>query len=147
MAIDTTFGLAYYRLALTRGWIVGATDSIADTAIVRATTYASRLPAHDRTVINAYRAFLAMDCPPRGRSTSSSLPAIRATPTPGTAWARRGSTIPTGTTVATSWTQAMRAFSRTLALDPELRPGLRPRRQAMLLGGGPALGHDRAPAE
>ena len=30
IAIDTTFGLAYYKLALTRGWIVGTEDSIAD---------------------------------------------------------------------------------------------------------------------
>ena len=28
--IDTTFGLAYYKLALTRGWIVGTGDSAAD---------------------------------------------------------------------------------------------------------------------
>ncbi len=35
--IDTTFGLAYYKLALTRGWLVGTGDSIADAAIVRAT--------------------------------------------------------------------------------------------------------------
>ena len=30
IAIDTTFGLAYYKLALTRGWLVGTNDSIAD---------------------------------------------------------------------------------------------------------------------
>ena len=56
--IDTTFGLAYYKLALTRGWLVGTGDSIADAAIVRATAYSANLPGHDRTVINAYRAFL-----------------------------------------------------------------------------------------
>ena len=58
IALDTTFGLAYYKLALTRGWLVGTGDSIADDAIVRATAYSANLPPHDRTVINAYRAFL-----------------------------------------------------------------------------------------
>ena len=28
IAIDTTFGLAYYKLALTRGWMAGTEDSI-----------------------------------------------------------------------------------------------------------------------
>ena len=41
LAIDTTFGLAYYKLALTRGWLVGTEDSIADRAIVRATAHSS----------------------------------------------------------------------------------------------------------
>ena len=55
----TTFGLAYYKLALTRGWMVGTEDSIADRAIVRATAHSSATsPTHDRTVINAYRAFI-----------------------------------------------------------------------------------------
>ena len=59
LSIDTTFGLAYYKLALTRGWLTGTEDSIATRAIVRATTFSSNLPIHDRTVINAYRSFLA----------------------------------------------------------------------------------------
>ena len=93
--IDTTFGLAYYKLALTRGWLVGTGDSIADAAIVRATAYSANLPAHDRTVINAYRAFLGGEfAEARGPRTSSSSPATRPTPTPGTASARRGSTTP-----------------------------------------------------
>src|SRR5688572_10409981 len=58
LALDTTFGLAYYKLALTRGWLAGQEDSIADRAIVRATAHSANLPEHDRTVINAYRAFL-----------------------------------------------------------------------------------------
>ena len=57
-SLDSTFGLAFYRLALTRGWLVGTGDSIADNAIARATAYSGRLPVHDRTVINAYRSFL-----------------------------------------------------------------------------------------
>ncbi len=58
LEMDTTFGLAYYKLALTRGWLSGINDSVADHAIVRATAHSGNLPEHDRTVINAYRAFL-----------------------------------------------------------------------------------------
>ncbi len=118
VAIDTTFALAYYKLALTRGWIVGATDSIADAAMVRATTYASRLPEHERTVVNAYRAFLAMDLP-----TSRALYQQLIARDPGDAdawyglgeawyhdsnWHDRGNEL----------TQGLRAFRRALALDP-----------------------------
>ena len=45
VALDTTFGLAYYKLALTRGWLVGQEDSVADRAIVRATAHSSNLPS------------------------------------------------------------------------------------------------------
>ena len=78
------------------------------------------LPAHDRTVINAYRAFLGGEyADGAGDSTSSSSPGTRRTRTPGTAWARRGSTTPPGANQAPALTQAIRAFQRTLALDPD----------------------------
>ena len=60
-------------------------------------------------------------------ATSSSSRATRRTPTPGTAWARPGSTTPPARTQAPHWTQAIRAFKRTLALDPGLRAGVRAR--------------------
>jgi len=56
--VDTTFGLAYYKLALTRGWLVGTQDSTGQAAIDRALLYSQKLPAHDRAVITAYRFFL-----------------------------------------------------------------------------------------
>ena len=58
MQVDTTFGLAYYKLALTRGWLVGTQDSTGQVAIDRALLYSQQLPAHDRAVITAYRFFL-----------------------------------------------------------------------------------------
>jgi serine/threonine protein kinase len=58
IALDTTFGLAYYKLALTRGWMAGTEDSVSERLMLRATTYSANLPAHERTVINAYRAFI-----------------------------------------------------------------------------------------
>ena len=40
----TTFGLAYYKLALTRGWLAGTEDSIASRAIARAAATAAASP-------------------------------------------------------------------------------------------------------
>jgi serine/threonine-protein kinase len=59
--IDSTFGLAWYRLALARGWLLGAEDEVSRRAMIRATQYAGNLPLHERLVINAYRAFLQPD--------------------------------------------------------------------------------------
>ena len=74
------------------GWSA-SDDSVTDRAILRATTYSGNLPPHERTVINAYRAFYG------GEYTRGPLalpatcwPATRATPMPGTVWARPGST-------------------------------------------------------
>ncbi len=117
--IDTTFGLAYYRLALTRGWLVGVGDSIADNAIARATAYSARLPVHDRTVINAYRAFLAGEFGP-AREAYEQL--IARDPTDADAWYGLGEAWfhdTAGTDQSPAWTQALRAFRHTLALDPE----------------------------
>ena len=59
--IDSTFALAYYKLALTRGWATGQGDSLGIEAIHRATQYSDRLPERDRTMIRAYRAFIDGD--------------------------------------------------------------------------------------
>ena len=118
VAIDTTFALAYYKLALTRGWIVGASDSIADAAMVRATTYASRLPDHERTVVNAYRAFLGMDLP-TSRALYQQL--ISRNPGDADAWYGLGEAWfhdPDWRSRGTELTQGLRAFRRALALDP-----------------------------
>jgi serine/threonine protein kinase/tetratricopeptide (TPR) repeat protein len=118
IAIDTTFGLAYYRLALTRGWLVGTEDSIADRAILRATTYSGNLPAHERTVINAYRAFIGGEFV-EARTLYQQLLARDAGDADawyglGEAWFHDTA----GVNQAPAWTQAMRAFKRTLTLDP-----------------------------
>ncbi len=116
---DTTFGLAYYRLALTRGWLVGVGDSIADNAIARATAYSARLPAHDRTVINAYRAFLAGEY---GTAREAYQQLIARDAGDADAWYGLGEAWfhdTTGLDQSPAWTRAIRAFRRTLALDPE----------------------------
>ena len=116
--IDTTFGLAYYKLALTRGWLVGTGDSIADAAIIRATANSANLPAHDRTVINAYRAFLGGEYAD-ARAAYQQL--LTRDQTDADAWYGLGEAWfhdTTGVNQAPAWTQAIRAFKRTLALDP-----------------------------
>ncbi|HET9039182.1 MAG TPA: hypothetical protein VFN40_03375, partial [Gemmatimonadales bacterium] len=116
--IDTTFGLAYYKLALTRGWLVGTGDSIADAAIVRAMAYSGNLPAHDRTVINAYRAFLGGEYAD-ARAAYQQL--LTRDQSDADAWYGLGEAWfhdTTGINQAPAWTQAIRAFRRTLALDP-----------------------------
>jgi tetratricopeptide (TPR) repeat protein/tRNA A-37 threonylcarbamoyl transferase component Bud32 len=117
--IDTTFGLAYYKLALTRGWLVGISDSIADAAIVRATAYSANLPAHDRTVINAYRAFLGGEYVD-ARAAYQQL--LARDQSDADAWYGLGEAWfhdTAGTNEAPAWTHAIRAFKRTLALDPD----------------------------
>jgi eukaryotic-like serine/threonine-protein kinase len=118
IAIDTTFGLAYYKLALTRGWLVGADDSIADRAILRATTYSGNLPTHERTVINAYRAFISGE-PSDARALYQQL--LARDSGDADAWYGLGEAWfhdTAGVNQAPAWTQAMRAFKRALALDP-----------------------------
>jgi serine/threonine-protein kinase len=117
--IDTTFGLAYYKLALTRGWLVGIGDSTADAAIVRATAYSRNLPAHERTVINAYRAFLGGEFAD-ARAAYQQL--LTRDQRDADAWYGLGEAWfhdTAGTNEAPHWTQAIRAFRRTLALDPD----------------------------
>jgi len=117
--IDTTFGLAYYKLALTRGWLVGINDSIADAGIVRATAYSGNLPAHERTVINAYRAFLSGEYVD-ARASYRQL--LARDSTDADAWYGLGEAWfhdTAGTNEAPHWTQAIRAFRRTLTLDPD----------------------------
>jgi serine/threonine-protein kinase len=119
LEIDTTFGLAYYKLALTRGWLVGTNDSVADRAIVRATAHSSGLPEHDRTVINAYRAFISGEFA-EARGLYQHLLARDAADAD--AWYGLGEAWfhdTTGSDLAPAFTQAIRAFRRTLALDPD----------------------------
>jgi serine/threonine-protein kinase len=118
IALDSTFGLAYYKLALTRGWIVGTDDSISNRAILLATTYSGNLPAHERTVINAYRAFIGGEYL-QARSLYQQL--ITRDASDADAWYGLGEAWfhdTAGVNEAPAWTQAMRAFKRTLALDP-----------------------------
>jgi serine/threonine-protein kinase len=118
IAMDTTFGLAYYKLALTRGWMAGTEDTVSDRLMLRATTYSANLPAHERTVINAYRAFIG-DQYQEARSLYGQL--IARNQGDADAWYGLGDAWfhdTAGVNEAPFWTQSLRAFKRALALDP-----------------------------
>ncbi len=119
LAIDSTFGLAYYKLALTRGWLVGVDDSVASRAIVRATAHSAGLPEHDRTVINAYRAFIGGEFV-EARDHYQRL--LARDDGDADAWYGLGEAWfhdTAGPNQAPAFTQAIRAFRRALDLDPE----------------------------
>lgn len=118
VAIDSTFGLAYYKLALTRGWLVGTEDSLADRAIVQATAHSGSLPEHDRTVINAYRAFIGGEFV-EARDLYQRL--LTRDAGDADAWYGLGEAWfhdTAGPDKAPAFTHAIRAFKRTLVLDP-----------------------------
>ena len=119
LTIDTTFGLAYYKLALTRGWLTGTEDSIATRAIVRATTFSSNLPIHDRTVINAYRSFLAGEYAEARRLYQQLLSRDKGDADAwyglGEAWFHDTTNVDLGP----QYTESIRAFNHTLQLDPD----------------------------
>ena len=116
---DTSFGLAYYRLSLTRGWLAGPADSLGLVSIQRATRFAGRLPEHDRAMIGAYRLFLEGDYA-RGQAAYGAL--LAKDSTDADAWYGLGDAWfhdTASTNVASRMTRSLRAFKRTLALDPE----------------------------
>ncbi len=118
--MDSTFGLAYYKYALTRGWLVGADDSLSSVAMARATAHSTSLPQRQRTIINAYRAFIGGSFR-EARGLYSQL--IARDTTDADAWYGLGEAwfhderAPEGH--ATAMTESLRAFDRTLALDPD----------------------------
>ncbi len=116
--LDTTFGLAYYKLSLTRGWVVGADDSLGLDAINRALLYSQRLPAHDRAVIAAYRFFLLGENP-ASRNIYQQL--LAKDPRDPDAWYGLGDAWFHDMDAQTprNWTQSLRAFRRTLDLAPD----------------------------
>jgi serine/threonine-protein kinase len=118
IAIDTTFGLAYYKLALTRGWMAGFEDTLSERLMLRATTYSANLPSHERTVINAYRAFIGGQFE-EARALYNQL--IARNKYDADAWYGLGDAWfhdTAGTNASRLWTQSLRAFKRALALDP-----------------------------
>jgi serine/threonine-protein kinase len=116
LAHDSTFGLAYYKLALTRGWLVGAQDSISMDAITRAELNGTPLPWRERMMIRAYRLFLENRMF-EARALYQQLIAKDAADVDawyglGDAWFH--DTMPP----PARFTPSLRAFKRALALDP-----------------------------
>jgi serine/threonine-protein kinase len=117
--MDSTFGLAYYKYALTRGWLVGADDSLSTDAMARAVAHSAALPQRQRTIISAYSAFIDGEYA-AARSLYGSLIARDSNDTDawyglGDAW-YHDMMAPQGH--ATAMTESLRAFRRALVLDP-----------------------------
>ncbi len=118
IALDTTFGLAYYKLALTRGWVGGTEDSVGLRAIRRATTFSGNLPPHERAVISAHRAFVQGQT---GEARALYQQLLARDASDADAWYGLGDAWyhdTAGANQGPAMTQAMRAFKRALALDP-----------------------------
>lgn len=117
-ALDTTFSLAYYELALARGWMVGTGDSTIRLALRRATLFMDRLPPHDRALISAYQAFYEENY---SAAQAQYLQLIGRDSTDADAWYGLGEAwfhdTAGGGRGGTQWTESLRAFHRALALD------------------------------
>ncbi len=115
--LDSTFGLAYYYLAVGRGWLYGTSDPVSDHAIAMAGRYSDSLPLQQRTLIRAYRALLEGDM---AMSRQYYQELLDRNPDDAEAWYG----------LADAWfhdedlsrpesrTNSLRAFKRTLQLDP-----------------------------
>ena len=118
VTIDSTFGLAWYRLALARGWLLGADDAVSMQAMMRATMHSGALPLHERLVINAYRAFLQPDY-----TTSRSLyyELLKRDSSDADAWYGLGDAWfhDPARPLAERFTASYRAFARAVALVPD----------------------------
>jgi len=117
--IDTTFGLAYYKLALTRGWLVGTQDSTGQHAIDRALFYSQQLPARDRAVITAYRFFLLGQ---NAASRNIYQQLLARDPRDADAWYGLGDAWfhdLLKSPLDVRWTESLRAFRRALVLAPD----------------------------
>jgi serine/threonine-protein kinase len=116
--IDTTFGLAYYKLALTRGWLVGTQDSTGQQAIDRALLYSQKLPAHARAVISAYRFFLLGQ---NAASRNIYQQLLARDPHDADAWYGLGDAWfhDAQGRMVSNFTESLRAFRRALALAPD----------------------------
>jgi len=115
--IDSTFGLAFYHLALARGWLLGTNDSVSSAAIAAATRYSASLPLPQRTLIRAYRSFLDHEY---AASREQYRDLLARNPTDADAWYGLGEAWfhDFEADLATRWTAALRAFKRTRELDP-----------------------------
>jgi serine/threonine-protein kinase len=117
--LDSTFGLAYYKLSLTRGWIAGGDDSVGAEAIRQAARYADRLGPHDRAMIGAYRNFIDGEY---GRGQAAYRALLASDSTDADAWYGLADVVfhdPSSGREPARLTESLRAFKRAIALDPD----------------------------
>ncbi|HTK56236.1 MAG TPA: hypothetical protein VL295_05385, partial [Gemmatimonadales bacterium] len=117
---DTTFALAYYRLAMALGWNSGF-GSEANQAIETATRLSDRLPARERSLVRAYRLFQHSD-----PTAADSMRAFLAThPHDADAWNLLGeSQYHSRELYPKPPAELYAPFDSVLAIDPSLTPSL-----------------------
>ncbi len=117
-ALDSTFSLAWFKLGLARGWQIGTADSVARNATLQASRFAERLPEHERTMIDAFRAMLDGD---NARSRQLYFALLRRDSADADAWYGLGDAYfhdpATGSTAA-GMSGSLAAFRRAINLDP-----------------------------
>jgi len=120
VALDSTFSLAYYKLALTRGWLFGQFDSLGHESIQKASRNRGRLTDHDQVMVQAYQAFIEGDYAASRTQYQGLLARDTADADAwyalGDAWFHDPDTA--STNYARHSQEALRAFHRALALDP-----------------------------
>ena len=117
---DTSFTLAWFKLALTRGWIGGSGDSLGQRAIEAASRTVDRLPVREQTLVRAYRAFLDNDHA-RAIDLYTTMLQKDSTDTDawyglGDAWYHRPAKGPVEQSQVMN--ASLHAFRRALAIDP-----------------------------
>ena len=116
---DSTFALAQYRLAMTYGWTGNAGSRPASLASAAAVRYSSRLPAEERSLVNAYRLFQQG----REAATDSMLNYTRLHPGDADGWYLLGeSQYHTRQRAPRSPAELQAPFDRVLELDSSLTP-------------------------
>jgi serine/threonine-protein kinase len=119
VALDSTFSLGYFKLGLTRGWVLGAGDSVGRNAVLQASRFADRLPDRQREMIGAYRAMLDGEYEHSQQLYRKILARDSAD---ADAWYGLGDAYfhdPVAGTTAAGMTRSLRAFGRALSLDPQ----------------------------
>jgi serine/threonine-protein kinase len=117
LSVDTTFAMAYYRLAQVRGWVGTMRDTVARSVLNRAMRFSAQLPEPQRIAISAYQAFLQRDLVTARALYQRLLARDR---NDREAWNGLAETWFHDTTASRSlaFTQAYRALRRALAIDP-----------------------------
>lgn len=117
IALDTSFALAHFRLALTRGWLYGEGDPVSRVSLAQAARHAERLPERERTMIAAYRAMIEQDY---SRSEQLYGQLLARDTSDADAWYGLGDALFHHPEMysAEGRTRALRAFRRAIALDP-----------------------------
>lgn len=120
VALDSTFSLAFFRLAVTRGWISNAPDSLTMQFLADATRYADRLPPREQQTITAYRGIIEGDYT-RAQTLYAELVARDSADAEswyglGDAWFHDMAHADR----AGALTQSLRAFRQAVAIDPRM---------------------------